>query len=119
MKFWLSYPQTQINKKTAELEKKGVVATDEVIAKELGIKVSRVHEVSKWSMGTLSLDKVIDGMDDSGDNKDQALSDTISANDSTGTSEQKLTGTVEEDVERDMLKMDLEDLLDTLLPRER
>eukprot|EP00241_Pyramimonas_parkeae_P016979 CAMPEP_0114283542 /NCGR_PEP_ID=MMETSP0059-20121206/4160_1 /TAXON_ID=36894 /ORGANISM="Pyramimonas parkeae, Strain CCMP726" /LENGTH=740 /DNA_ID=CAMNT_0001404283 /DNA_START=80 /DNA_END=2302 /DNA_ORIENTATION=+ len=116
---YLQELKTQINKKTAELEKKGVVATDEVIAKELGIKVSRVHEVSKWSMGTLSLDKVIDGMDDSGDNKDQALSDTISANDSTGTSEQKLTGTVEEDVERDMLKMDLEDLLDTLLPRER
>lgn len=111
---YLHEQQNQMMKAEREFMKThGRNPTDAELATVAGVTEQRVMDVRHWTTVPVSLDKTI-GTSSSGDSK-ELVDDAILFDSNTSGSAER----VEEDVEADFLKMDLEDLLETLLPREK
>jgi len=98
----------------------GAPPSDVQLAAHLGIKEQRLKDMRDWTRYPLSLDMVLND----GEDQLRVLGDTVECpvgrrSGGSGGSPGGPGGQVEEEVETELLRMDLEDLLNTLLPRER
>ena len=108
----------QIMRGRGELELQlGREPEEEALALHLGITVQRIRDVMRWTLDSVSLETVVDSVKSQAAGRPLRLADSVEGgDDDAGEPRCGSAERVEGDVERDLLRTELENLLDTLLP---